>query len=117
MAPKPNPLPLSDTLRDLALLRASDLDLSTVLPPSAMTSALAGGDAAIPDSDAASGSVNDAVKRSYEFAQEARMVLRLLNRGKVEKQGSRVEDVRSKLEDVLQGLDPTGRSITHYVAK
>ncbi|KAL6308176.1 hypothetical protein BKA93DRAFT_726249 [Sparassis latifolia] len=102
MAPKPNPLPLSDTLRDLALLRASDLDLSTVLPPSAMTT---------------SGSVNDAVKRSYEFAQEARMVLRLLNRGKVEKQGSRVEDVRSKLEDVLQGLDPTGRSITHYVAK
>ena len=91
MASKASPLSLNDTLRDLALLRACDIDLSTILSH----------DSVSPEKSEADKSVD----RSYEFAHEARAALKLLNREEVEKQGGRVENIRSTLEDVTQGLD------------
>ena len=92
MASKSTPLPFGDTLKDLALLRASDLDFSSLLPP---TSSAGEG-----NSD-----VDSSVTRSYEFVKESRAALKIHYRQGVEKQGVRVEDVRSRLEDVLTGLD------------
>ncbi|CAL1707817.1 unnamed protein product [Somion occarium] len=92
---KPHPLPFNETLRDLALLRASDIDFSSILPPS---------NASEETSDADK-DVDATLQRSYEFVKEARAALKILNRGDVDTQGARVEDVRSRLEDMLQGLD------------
>lgn len=88
--PKSNPLPLDETLRDLAVLRATDVDLSELLPQSVPLDS---------ESD-----VYHSVDKSYEFVKEARDAMKMYNRGKVEKQGERVEELRSKLEDVLKGL-------------
>jgi hypothetical protein len=94
------PLPLSDTLRDLALLRSSDLDLSSLLPP---TSAEANS-----SSDALKKSksekVETSVQKSYEFAKEARSAIKILNRGFVDSAGESLESLRTKLEDILKGL-------------
>ena len=101
MSSKSKPLPLSDTLRDLALLRVSDLELSSLIPTSSP-------DASAKDldhHDAERNVIDSSVKRSYEFAQEARKAIRILNRGDVDTQGGKVESVRSKLEDVLKGLE------------
>ncbi|KAI0666712.1 hypothetical protein C8Q78DRAFT_446542 [Trametes maxima] len=91
-----HPLPLSSTLHDLALLRASDVDFAALLPQdfSPATSA--------PASDAA---VEDSVQRSIEFSRAARAALKLLHTGAVEKEGARVDLVREQLEDVVEGLD------------
>ncbi|KAH9938911.1 hypothetical protein B0H21DRAFT_825317 [Amylocystis lapponica] len=100
---KPNPLPLSDTLRDLALLRSADCDLASILP-SNTPSSLEAADASERKADA----VEESVERSYVFAREARGVSRLLDREEVEKQGGRLEVARERLEDVLQGLEKRG---------
>lgn len=92
MAAKPDPLPLNDTLRDLALLRASDLDLSALLDQPA-------------DAHGSKSAVDATVDRSYELAREARAALKILHRDEVETQGSRVEGIRNLLEDVKGGLD------------
>ncbi|KAI0093136.1 hypothetical protein BDY19DRAFT_922258 [Irpex rosettiformis] len=102
MATKANPLPLGETLRDLALLRSCDIDLSTLLSANKSTTTLA----------ADQSEVDGTVERSYEFVREARAALKILNRDEVEKQGGRVEDIRSTLDDVEQGLD-TARSTSN----
>ncbi|KAI0266982.1 hypothetical protein BC834DRAFT_791328, partial [Gloeopeniophorella convolvens] len=93
------PLSLEDTLRDLAILRASDVDLSAILastaPGSVPTSA--------PSTDTPT-KVDESVARSYEFVREARAAIKIKNRGDAEAQGERVDDVRNKLEDVVAGL-------------
>jgi len=89
---KPNPLPLENTLRDLALLRASDIDLSSILAPPASP--------ATPDH----GDIEASIDRSYQFAGEARNAIRIQSRCDVEKQGERIEELRNKLEDVVDGL-------------
>jgi hypothetical protein len=87
------PLALEDTLRDLAVLRASSVDLAAVL-----NNNTAGATAApLPATDAS-------VLRSYEFARAARAAIKIRNRGDVEAQVERVNDVRDKLEDVAAGL-------------
>lgn len=93
MTSKPKPLPLSETLRDLALLRSCDVDLANLLPPSADTT-----------STTEASEAELTVARSFEFVAQARAALKIMNREQVEKQGSRVEDIRSTLEDVNQGL-------------
>ncbi|EPT02706.1 hypothetical protein FOMPIDRAFT_1117928 [Fomitopsis schrenkii] len=90
-------LPLGDTLRDLALLRASDCDLTAALPSQAASQE--------PSSGSAGQDVDASVERSYEFVKETRAAIRLLHRGQVDKQGGRLEDVRSRLEDVVAGMD------------
>lgn len=94
MSTKANPLPLNETLRDLALLRSCDVDLSTLIPPNASTAA-----------EAEQSEADATVERSFEFVKEARAALKIMNREEVEKQGSRVEEIRSTLDDVAQGLD------------
>ncbi|KAI0360830.1 hypothetical protein OH77DRAFT_1418849 [Trametes cingulata] len=102
-AAKPaHPLPLSSTLHDLALLRASDLDLSSLLPPPALSSGATESESAGSTSDTA---VEESVRRSLEFSREARAALKLLHTDAVEKEGARVDAVREKLEDVLEGLE------------
>ncbi|KAI0780333.1 hypothetical protein C8Q74DRAFT_1198208 [Fomes fomentarius] len=95
-----HPLPLSSTLHDLALLRASDLDFASLLPTSSQQ----------PDANADTNSAEDAlveksVQRSLEFSREARTALKLLHSDAVEREGARVEEVRGRLEDVVSALD------------
>lgn len=91
--PSREPLPFGDTLRDLALLRASDVEFSSLLPPESTSSVVH-----------ENVDVSATVTRSYEFVKETRTALKINHRRDVEKQGTRVEDVRSRLEDVLEGL-------------
>ena len=88
-------LPLSDTLRDLALLRASDVDLAALLPANSTNSSGASGD----------GAVEESVANSSEFIKEARKALKVQDRGEAEIQGKKLDVVRSKFEDVLDGLE------------
>ena len=100
------PLALEDTLRDLAILRASRIDLTAVLASSAHTVA----PLSRPTTLAAGNTTEEAaetdasVLRSYEFAHAARAAIKIRNRGDVEAQVERVNDVRDKLEDVAAGL-------------
>ncbi|KAI0741474.1 hypothetical protein C8Q80DRAFT_138339 [Daedaleopsis nitida] len=89
-----HPLPLSSTLHDLALLRASDLDLAALLPQS-------------PDSAGVeqASAIEESVQRSLEFSREARAALKLLYSDAVGLEGAKVEDVRGRLDDVVSGLD------------
>ena len=86
------PLPLNDTLKDLALLRASDVDLSSCLP----------------DDNGATKDVDEekekTVARSYEFVREARAALRILNRGEVDNQVAKVDAIRGQLDEIMTGL-------------
>jgi hypothetical protein len=95
------PLPLSETLRDLALLRASDVDLSIPLAAALKASPIT---TPIQPKDANDAKVDNSVERSYEFAREARNAVRMLHRGAVDQQGAKVEDVRAKLEELNRGL-------------
>ncbi|KAI0744854.1 hypothetical protein C8Q76DRAFT_789329 [Earliella scabrosa] len=99
-APKAtHPLPLSSTLHDLALLRASDLDFASLLPPSKNSESAT--DGASPEEAA----VEESVQRSLEFSREARAALKILHSDAVEREGGRVEQVRGRLEDVVASLD------------
>lgn len=80
-------LPLSVTLRDLAVLRASEVDLSKALPPQE----------ASPD--------DEYLQRSLEFAKEARKALKLANNDSVERQGARIEEIRAMGEQILDALE------------
>ena len=89
------PLAFEDTLRDLAILRASNVDLAAVLASNTT----------LPTTSSADATEEDvSVSRSYEFARAARAAIKIRNRGDVEAQVERVNDVRDKLEDVALGL-------------
>jgi hypothetical protein len=91
------PLPLNDTLRDLALFRASDVDLSLLLPQQRME----------PDQPSGRQDGDDLgfwLDRSHEFVREAKAVIRMQNRGLVETNGERVDGVRGELENMLKSL-------------
>jgi hypothetical protein len=81
------PLPLGNTLRDLALLRASEVEVSVLLPTPTT-----------PVKDEGT-SFDAAVEESYEFVREARKAMKIEMAG----QGERVEAVRNKLEELLSG--------------
>ena len=99
-----HPLPLSSTLHDLALLRASDLDFASLLPAAPQQHSLGSTDETSRDSNTA---VEDSVQRSIQFSREARAALKLLHTDAVEREGIRVDQVRQKLEDAMKGLDGT----------
>jgi hypothetical protein len=92
------PFPLEESLRDLALLRASEIDVSSLLPPAKSP------DMGIPASQSA---VEVSLKDSFELVREARLALKIHNRNEVESQGGRVEEVRTKLDELLSGIQPT----------
>ncbi|KAI9453155.1 hypothetical protein BJY52DRAFT_1189807 [Lactarius psammicola] len=105
----PPPLALEDTLRDLAILRASNVDLATILAstttasaPGSITLSTTPTDASNMTEEAAA--IDVSVLRSYEFARVARAAIKVRNRGDVEAQVERVNEVRGKLEDVATGL-------------
>ncbi|RDB25446.1 hypothetical protein Hypma_008066 [Hypsizygus marmoreus] len=91
------PLALESILRDLALLRASELNVSTLLP-SAPTNENS-------DNHADERGIDSSVEESYSFAQEARAALKIFNRNDVAVQGGRVEEARSKLDELILGLE------------
>jgi hypothetical protein len=90
------PLRLEDTLHDLAVIRTSDIDLAAILASTIP----------VPSPDAPTAGVEEdaSVARSHEFAQAARAAIKIKNRGDVEAQGERVNEVRGQLEEVVEGL-------------
>lgn len=91
---KPNPLPLGKVLRDLAILRASNVNLSdgTTFP-----------DAESADSANSVDGTQQSVQQSYQFVKETREALRVHQRGDLDKQGDELDILRSKLEEVRDG--------------
>jgi hypothetical protein len=97
--PLPNkdgkPFVLSDTLRDLALLRASDLDLATLVPTTVTKD-----DTQVKEGEAA----EESLKNSYQYIRLARNIVKTNDRGDVDVQGQRIERVREELSNVDEGL-------------
>ncbi|THV06789.1 hypothetical protein K435DRAFT_711091 [Dendrothele bispora CBS 962.96] len=81
--------PPSGILKDLALLRASEIRLSSLLPNNASET----------------GQDTPELERSYEFVREARAAIKVHDNDAVERQAERLENVRGGLEEVLKGLD------------
>ena len=52
--------------------------------------------------------VEKSVQRSLDFSREARAALKLLHTDAVEEEGARVDGLREKLEEVVNGLDGRG---------
>ena len=101
---KPNPLPLGDILRDLAVLRASDVDLSDGKPfPDAESS----------DSADGADGTRKSVQQSYHFVREAREALKVHQRGDLDKEGDKLDILRGQLEELRGGArdDNTKRSV------
>ena len=101
---KPNPLPLGDVLRDLAVLRASDVDLSdgTSFP-----------DAESSDSANEADGTRKSVQQSYQFGREAREALKVHQRGDIDKEGDKLDALHSQLEELRDGArnENTKRSV------
>ena len=101
-APKQtHPLPLSSTLHDLALLRASDLDFAALLTDTSTPSNVN----ASTHASTAAPEVEASVQRSLQFSREARAALKLAHGDAVEREGSKLEDARARLDDAVRGLD------------
>lgn len=96
------PFPLSDTLRDLAVLRASDINLSSLLSEGTSNSNAQAATGKSPPDD--QDKTQRTVERSYEFVKEARAAIRILHRGDVDEQGTRIDSVRGGLEEIANGL-------------
>jgi hypothetical protein len=79
------PLPLSDILRDLALLRASSHDISENLTVA---------------SDVVNSPTSESVAASYQYVATIRSAIKLKDSGKLETEGGRIEDVRNKCESL-----------------
>ncbi|KAG2746398.1 hypothetical protein P692DRAFT_20835979 [Suillus brevipes Sb2] len=94
MTSKGTPLPLHDTLRDLALLRASSVDLSGLIADDA-TSSQAPREVEV---------VEESTIQSYAFVKEARNALRMHDSGEAQKQAARIEKLQVELVDVLGSL-------------
>jgi len=94
----PNPLASSDTLRDLAILRASDIDLASIPGVAPSASQTIGR----PQSDDTERGV--LINKSYTFVSEAKAAMKIMNSGMVDNQGARIEEVRAGLEEVVKGL-------------
>jgi len=86
-------LPLADILHDLAVLRASGMEISKFLPHG--------------DTQTDPTPVAASVASSHEYTQAARKITRLHDSNKVEREGARIDDLRGKLEDLLEELEAT----------
>lgn len=95
------PLALPDTLRDLALLRAYDIDLAGLVPKDKTNPDLNLDSAQNITTDPA---VETSLKASYEFVQTARAAIRIHVRGDVGVHGAKVDEARDKLETLLEEL-------------
>ena len=86
---KEHGLPLAAVLRDLALLRASGVDLLSLVPGTG---------------ESHDGVIEGSVAASYSFVEEGRRVIRLHDRGDLGAEGEKVEAIRAELEGVAKGL-------------
>jgi hypothetical protein len=93
-------LTFAEVLRDLALIRASDLDLTSLLPPSEISNQ-SNSQSQHPEVD----EIESSFTQSQEFITAARAALRTMNRGDADVQGDKIEKLRSQLEAVQAGLD------------
>jgi hypothetical protein len=99
------PLSLEDTLHDMAVIRSSDIDLAAILASAMpMPSPVSPTRTATWTAAPAAADVDATVARSHEFAQAARAAIKIKNRGDVEAQGERVNEVRGQLEEMVEGL-------------
>lgn len=89
---KSKPLPLSDTLRDLALLRASGVDFSTILSQEPAPNT------------AESAELSRSTEKSQEFVNETRGALRVYNSGELQRKRAEIQKVQGELDEVLKGL-------------
>ncbi|KAH0827306.1 hypothetical protein J3R83DRAFT_3930 [Lanmaoa asiatica] len=103
---KPKPLPLSDTLRDLALLRASGVDFSSLLSKEPFT-----GTNATESSELMRSTV-----RSHEFVNETRGALRVYNSGELQRKRAEIQKVQGELDDGIEGFIIGKRSYIRPVA-
>jgi predicted phage gp36 major capsid-like protein len=79
-------LAMSDILRDLALLRANDVDLDQL------------------HETAPKDELDESVEEARELSKEARAALKIQSRELVENEGKRIDELRALLEDVVSGL-------------
>lgn len=91
---KSKPFPLSDTLRDLALLRASGVDLSSILAREGSTG----------PNTTESPELSRSTEKSYEFVNETRGALRVYNSGELQRKRAEIQKVQRELDEVLNGL-------------
>ncbi|KAL9711747.1 hypothetical protein Ac2012v2_004819 [Leucoagaricus gongylophorus] len=89
------PLSLSDTLHDLALLRASDTDLD-VRGSSTSTEDV--------QPSSANKAIEASLEKSYDYVQLARRIMEFHRRGDIDVQGRRIDSVREQLLHVEDGL-------------
>ena len=90
------PLPLSDILRDLALLRASTLDI-----PEIFKAAQQGSDIILPtSSNSSSPESTPSVAASYNYVATVRAAIKLNDSGKLGAEGNKIEDARNKYEEL-----------------
>ncbi|KAI6044650.1 hypothetical protein EDC04DRAFT_2641445 [Pisolithus marmoratus] len=92
-ADRSKPLALADTLRDLALLRASNVDLSDLIPDRNMS--------VTEDPE-----VLKSVESSHEFVAETRTALRVYNSGDMQRKNVEIQRAQVQLEELLRGLSP-----------
>ncbi|KAF9219583.1 hypothetical protein BS17DRAFT_789028 [Gyrodon lividus] len=90
MSSKSKPLALNNTLRDFALLRASGVDFSSLLPTRTDTTES-------PD-------LSMSTERSHKFVDETRAALRVYNSGELQKKRDELQKVQGELDEVLRGL-------------
>ncbi|KAF9264207.1 hypothetical protein L218DRAFT_256099 [Marasmius fiardii PR-910] len=91
-------LPLKDVLRDLAILRVSDIDLNTLLPSSSPQKASELAQRELP--------IEESLQQSYEFVREARAAIRIRDRETLDSEVSRpLERSRAALDEVVKGLE------------
>lgn len=88
-------LPLADILHDLAVLRASGIEISESLLESSDDN----------HENTSTTPVAASVASSYEYTLAARKIIRLHDSNKVEREGARIEDLRSRIEVLLEEVD------------
>ena len=79
-------LTMSNILRDLAVMRANDVDLDQL------------------HESAPRDELDESVETAREFSKEARAALKIQNQELVENEGKQIDELRGRLEDVVSGL-------------
>jgi hypothetical protein len=94
MTSKPRkPLPLSDILRDLAILRASALDIPEIFNVAQQGSDVISSTSSSPES-------TPSVAASYNYVATVRAAIKLNDSGKLGAEERKIEDARNKYEEL-----------------
>ena len=97
------PLSLGDTLRDLALLRASGVDLVEAIGEGEGDVGVGvEGQSQLRQKESEKDRL---VEKSFEFVRETRAALRVVYKDDVGEQGKRIDELREGLEECVAGMD------------